>query len=56
VSTNISRLVEMAKRVQVTEDQKREHRNSFVYGNTKLEYSQVTKGMVEDVSRKRDGK
>lgn len=48
---NISRLVEMAKRVHMTDAQKQDQRNSFVYGNTKIEYSDITKEMVDAISK-----
>lgn len=51
MESNISRLVEMAKRVQMTSEQKNEQRKSFVYGNTKIENSSVTREMVERIAK-----
>ena len=48
---NISRLVEMAKGVHMSEAQRAEQRNSFVYGNTRIENEKVTRKMVDDISR-----
>jgi hypothetical protein len=48
--TSLSQLVELAKRVQMNEAQRTEQRNSFVYGNTKIENERITKEMVERVA------
>ena len=49
---NLSRLVELAKGVQMSEAQRNEQRNSFVYGNTKIENGNVTRELVEEIARK----
>lgn len=51
MNASISRLVEMARKVHVTDEQKREQRKSFVYGNTKIENDKVTKEMVDSISK-----
>ncbi|HEX3882181.1 MAG TPA: hypothetical protein VHW66_05950 [Stellaceae bacterium] len=43
---SLSRLIEMAKAVRVSEDQREEQRRSFVYGNTAFENDKVTWEMV----------
>lgn len=48
---NLSRLVEMAKGVRMNDAQRTEQRNSFVYGNTRIENDHVTQEMVEAISR-----
>jgi hypothetical protein len=48
---NISRLIELARGVHMSDAQRAEQRNSFVYGNTKLENELVTREMVERISR-----
>ena len=48
---NLSKLVELAKGVHMDDDQRNEQRNSFVYGNTKIENGNVTREMVEAISR-----
>ena len=48
---NLSRLIELAKGVQMNEAQRNEQRNSFVYGNTKIENHLVTRELVEELSR-----
>ncbi len=49
---NLSRLVELAKGVRMNDEQRNEQRNSFVYGNTKIENSDVTYELVEEISRR----
>ncbi len=49
---SISKLVEIAKTVHMNDAQKNEQRNSFVYGNTKIENDAITKEMVEQLSKK----
>jgi hypothetical protein len=43
---NLSRLIEMAKAVRVSEEQREEQRRSFVYGNTAIENDRITREMV----------
>jgi hypothetical protein len=43
---SLSRLIEMAKAVKVSEDQREEQRRSFVYGNTAFENDRITWDMV----------
>lgn len=49
---NLSRLVELARGVHMSDEQRDEQRNSFVYGNTKIENSSVTWELVEEISRR----
>ena len=48
---NLSRLVELAKGVHMNDEQRNEQRNSFVYGNTKIENGNVTRELVDEVAR-----
>jgi hypothetical protein len=48
---NLSRLVELAKSVHMNDAQRTEQRNSFVYGNTKIENAKITRELVEEISR-----
>jgi hypothetical protein len=48
---NLSRLIELAKGVHMNDEQRNEQRNSFVYGNIKIENSKVTRELVEAISR-----
>lgn len=47
---NLSRLIELAKGVHMNDEQRNEQRNSFVYGNTKIENSNVTRELVDEIS------
>ncbi len=49
---NLSRLVELAKGVRMNDAQRNEQRNSFVYGNTKIENGNVTRELVEEISHR----
>jgi hypothetical protein len=46
---SISKLIELAKEVKVTEAQRREQRRSFVYGNTAFENPDITRELVDKV-------
>ncbi len=48
---NLSRLIEIAKTVKMSESQKAEQRNSFVFGNTRIENESITWEQVEEVGR-----
>jgi len=43
---SLSRLIEMAKAVRISEEQREEQRRSFVYGNTAMENDRITREMV----------
>ena len=49
---NLSRLVELAKSVRMNDTQRNEQRNSFVYGNTRIENRDVTHELVEEISHR----
>ena len=51
MQASISKLVEIAKTVRMSDEQKNEQRNSFVYGNTKIENEAITKELVEKLSQ-----
>lgn len=44
---SLSRLVELARTVQMTDEQKEEQRRSFAYGNTALENEAITREMID---------
>jgi hypothetical protein len=48
---NLSRLIELAKGVHMDDAQSNEQRNSFVYGNVRIENHKVTRELVEEISR-----
>lgn len=43
MSEELNKLLEMARRVQMTPEQAEEQRRSFAYGNTKIENDAITK-------------
>ncbi len=45
-------LIAKAKKLQMTEAQMREQRQSFVYGNTHIENSLITREMVAEADEK----
>lgn len=47
MADSLSRLIEMAKTVKMTEAQKEEQRRSFVYGNTAIENPMITRELVD---------
>ena len=49
VTGELRELVEMARRVEMTPEQRREQRRSFVYGNTHIENDRITREMVAQV-------
>lgn len=49
MSAELKRLVELARQVRMTPEQVREQRRSFVYGNTHIENSRITREMVAEV-------
>jgi hypothetical protein len=44
---SLSELIELARAVIVTDDQREEQRRSFVYGNTAIENKRITRQMVD---------
>jgi hypothetical protein len=44
---SLSQLIEMAKAVRVSDEQREEQRRSFVYGNTAIENPQISRDMVD---------
>jgi hypothetical protein len=49
---NVSKLIEAAKAVHMSREQRIEQRNSFVYGNTKIENEKITRAMIEQIAQK----
>jgi hypothetical protein len=46
MSPELNQLIEMARRVEMSENDKQEQRISFAYGNTKFENEDITKATV----------
>jgi hypothetical protein len=49
-------LVERARTIEMTPEQLREQRQSFVYGNTHIENDDITREMVAEVDRELEAK
>ncbi|MBT3551625.1 MAG: hypothetical protein HOO19_15840 [Rhodospirillaceae bacterium] len=47
---SLSKLIEMAKPVRMTAEQKEEQRRSFAYGNTAIENTRITRELVDQVA------
>ena len=50
MSDNLKELLEKAKRVKVSPEQKEEQRRSFAYGNTNIENSLITRETVDQAA------
>ena len=48
---SLSRLIEMARAIKLSDSQRDEQRRSFVYGNTAIENDAITRAMVDDAAR-----
>ena len=46
MSEELQKLLEMARRVQMTPEEAEEQRRSFAYGNTKIENNSITRDTV----------
>ncbi len=53
-STSLSKLIELAKAVPVSEDQKEEQRRSFVFGNVAIERrpGEITRAFIDKCADK----
>ncbi len=54
VSDDLKTLVERARHIKMTPEAERDQRQSFVYGNTHIENSRITRELVAEVDRKVD--
>jgi hypothetical protein len=52
MSENLKKLIEVAKRVTPTPEQREEQRRSFAYGNTAFENDRITREMVDQQAEK----
>jgi hypothetical protein len=48
----IEKLIERARKIEMTPDQEAEQRQSFAYGNTHIENERITREMVAEADRK----
>jgi hypothetical protein len=56
MSEELQKLIEMARRVQMTPEQAEEQRRSFAYGNTKIENDSITRATVDRAAEKLQNK
>jgi hypothetical protein len=49
---DLEKLVERAREIEMTPDQLRQQRQSFVYGNTHIENDKITREMVAEADEK----
>lgn len=47
MTKNLESLLEAAKKIVLTPEEKEQQRRSFAYGNTKIENSRITREMVD---------
>jgi hypothetical protein len=52
MTEELQKLVEKARKVEMTPKELQEQRRSFVYGNTHIENERITREMVEEIDRK----
>lgn len=50
MTKNLEILIETARRIVPTPEEKEEQRRSFAYGNTKIENSRITREMVDQAA------
>jgi hypothetical protein len=51
MSEDLEALVWRARQMEMTPEQLREHRRSFVYGNTHIENDRITRELVAEVDQ-----
>ncbi|CAN5149128.1 hypothetical protein BH10PSE10_BH10PSE10_15110 [soil metagenome] len=49
MTKDLQELIDRARKIEMTEDQLREQRRSFAYGNTHIENDRITREMVADL-------
>lgn len=49
MTKSLQELVDRTRKIEMTPDQLREQRRSFVYGNTHIENERITREMVADL-------
>ncbi len=50
MTRQLENLLEAAKKVVLTPEEKEQQRRSFAYGNTKIENSRITREMVDEAA------
>jgi hypothetical protein len=56
MTSKLDELIEKARRIQMTPEQAREQRQSFVYGNTNIENPRITRELVRQVDEELEKK
>ncbi len=56
METSISTLIELAKEVKITEEDRRQQRRSFVFGNTAFENPEITRELVDAVDEEMEAR
>jgi len=51
MADKLRELVEQARKLEMTKDQLRQQRRSFVYGNTNIENNLITRELVDEADR-----
>lgn len=52
MTDDIAKLIEAARKIIPSEEQREEHRRSFVFGNTAIENALITRDMVDREAEK----
>ena len=52
MSTELENLIEWARKVRMSPEEKEEQRRSFAYGNTNIENSRITRAMIDEEAEK----
>ena len=52
VESKLNELIEAAKKVQASPQEKEEQRRSFAFGNTKIENTRITRQTVDEEAEK----
>lgn len=48
MNVSLKKLVDAARKVEMTPPQREEQRRSFAYGNTKIENDRITRHMIDE--------
>jgi hypothetical protein len=51
MSKELQALLDVARNVQMTSDEREQQRRSFAYGNTRIENERITKAMIERAAK-----
>ncbi len=53
---NLDQIIEKAKEYRMSVAEKEQQRQSFAYGNSKIENDRITKGMIRRAASAKEGK